>query len=249
MNAAVVTVGDELLVGDTENTNATWLCDRLDARGVAVRRVTVVPDEVAEIARVVNEYHAEYDAVVVTGGLGPTHDDMTMEGVAAAFGRAVERNETAAGWLADRGYSEDDLAAETTHLPADCRPLRNETGVAPGAVVESAYVLPGVPGEMKAMFEGIEGEFAGTRTHVRAVDVDEPESELLDRFAALRERFDVRVGSYPGEVVTVKITAERAEEAERAAAWIRDNAAAVEGRPSGEEGPREEERPADEESA
>ncbi|PHQ45652.1 MBL fold metallo-hydrolase [Halorubrum sp. C3] len=66
MNAAVVTVGDELLVGDTENTNATWLCDRLDERGVTVRRVTVVPDEVSEIARVVNEYHAEYDAVVVT---------------------------------------------------------------------------------------------------------------------------------------------------------------------------------------
>ncbi|MFW6000537.1 MAG: molybdopterin-binding protein, partial [Halorubrum sp.] len=86
MNAAVVTVGDELLDGDTENTNATWLCDRLDARGVTVRRVTVVPDEVSQIARVVNEYHAEYDAVIVTGGLGPTHDDVTMEGVAAAFG-------------------------------------------------------------------------------------------------------------------------------------------------------------------
>ena len=103
MNAAVVTVGDELLVGDTENTNATWLCDRLDARGVAVRRVTVVPDEVSEIARVVNEYYAEYDAVIVTGGLGPTHDDVTMEAVAAAFGRdlglGVYDDEDDDGWL------------------------------------------------------------------------------------------------------------------------------------------------------
>ncbi|TKX72746.1 competence/damage-inducible protein A [Halorubrum sp. GN11_10-6_MGM] len=227
MNAAVITVGDELLVGDTENTNATWLCDRLDARGVAVRRVTVVPDEVSEIARVVNEYHAEYDAVIVTGGLGPTHDDVTMAAVAAAFGRDLEANEEAAGWLAERGYSGDDLAAETTHLPADCRPLPNEVGVAPGAVVESVYVLPGVPGEMKAMFELVAEEFSGTPTHVLTVDVDEPESELLDRFAALRERFDVRVGSYPGEVVTVKITAESEAEAERAAAWIREHADAV----------------------
>ena len=230
MNAAVVTVGDELLVGDTENTNATWLCDRLDERGVVVRRVTVLPDEVGEIARVVNEYHAEYDAVIVTGGLGPTHDDVTMEGVAAAFGRGVERNDEAAAWLAERGYSADDLAAETTHLPADCRPLANEAGVAPGAVVESAYVLPGVPTEMKAMFKSVADEFEGTPTHTVTVDVDEPESALLERFTALQEEFDVSVGSYPGESVRVKITATTAAEAERAAEWVRERSTLVESR-------------------
>ncbi|QKY17523.1 molybdopterin-binding protein [Halorubrum sp. CBA1229] len=230
MNAAVVTVGDELLVGDTENTNATWLCDRLDERGVVVRRVTVLPDEVGEIARVVNEYHAEYDTVIVTGGLGPTHDDVTMEGVAAAFGRGLEKNEEAAAWLADRGYSADDLAAETTHLPADCRPLANEAGVAPGAVVESVYVLPGVPTEMKAMFESIADEFEGTPTHTVTVDVDEPESALLERFTALQEEFDVSVGSYPGESVRVKITATSAAEAERAAEWVRERSTLVESR-------------------
>jgi molybdenum cofactor synthesis domain-containing protein len=228
MNAAVVTVGDELLVGDTENTNATWLCDRLDERGVVVRRVTVVPDEVGEIARVVNEYHAEYDAVVVTGGLGPTHDDVTMDGVAAAFGRELERNEEAAGWLAERGYGADDLAAETTHLPADCRPLANEAGVAPGAVVESVYVLPGVPTEMEAMFDSVADEFEGTPTHTVTVDVDEPESALLDRFTELQEAFDVSVGSYPGESVRVKITATSAAEAERAAEWVRERSTLVE---------------------
>jgi molybdenum cofactor synthesis domain-containing protein len=228
MNAAVVTVGDELLVGDTENTNATWLCDRLDERGVVVRRVTVVPDEVGEIARVVNEYHAEYDAVVVTGGLGPTHDDVTMDAVAAAFGRELERNEEAAAWLAERGYSADDLAAETTHLPADCRPLANEAGVAPGAVVESVYVLPGVPREMEAMFESVADEFEGTPTHTVTVDVDEPESALLDRFTELQEAFDVSVGSYPGESVRVKITATSAAEAERAAEWVRERSTLVE---------------------
>ncbi|WP_144796920.1 competence/damage-inducible protein A [Halorubrum depositum] len=230
MNAAVVTVGDELLVGDTENTNATWLCDRLDERGVVVRRVTVVPDEVGEIARVVNEYHAEYDAVVVTGGLGPTHDDVTMDGVAAAFGRGLERNEEAAAWLAERGYSADDLAAETTHLPADCRPLANEAGVAPGAVVESVYVLPGVPTEMEAMFESVADEFDGTPTHTVTVDVDEPESALLDRFTELQAEFDVSVGSYPGESVRVKITATSAAEAERAAEWVRERSTLVESR-------------------
>ena len=227
MNAAIVTVGDELLVGDTENTNATWLCGRLDDRGVSVRRVSVVPDEVAEIARVVNEYHAEYDVVIVTGGLGPTHDDVTMDAVAAAFGRDLERNEAAADWLAERGYSADDLTAETTHLPADCRPLSNEAGVAPGAVVESVYVLPGVPTEMKAMFESVADEFEGTPTHTVRVDVDEPESALLERFTELQERFDVSVGSYPGESVRVKITATSVEEAERAAEWVRERSELV----------------------
>jgi len=65
-----------------------------------------------------------------------------MEAVAAAFGRDLVANDQAADWLAERGYSADDLVAETTHLPADCRPLANEAGVAPGAVVESVYVLP-----------------------------------------------------------------------------------------------------------
>jgi len=86
MRVALVSVGDELLTGDTVNTNAAWLGRELSDRGVAVERTTVVPDRTADIARVVNEYHAEYDAVVVTGGLGPTHDDVTIEGVAAAFG-------------------------------------------------------------------------------------------------------------------------------------------------------------------
>ncbi|MGQ3328138.1 MULTISPECIES: competence/damage-inducible protein A [Halorubrum] len=227
MDAAIVTVGDELLVGDTENTNATWLCGRLADRGVTVRRVTVVPDEVGEIARVVNEYHAEYDAVLVTGGLGPTHDDVTMEAVAAAFGRDLAANDQAADWLAEQGYSADDLVAETTHLPTGCRPLSNEAGVAPGAVVESVYVLPGVPTEMKAMFESVAEEFEGTRTHTVVVDVDEPESALLERFTELQEAFDVSVGSYPGESVRVKITATTADEAERAAEWVRERSVLV----------------------
>ncbi|WP_058366804.1 competence/damage-inducible protein A [Haloparvum sedimenti] len=228
MQVGIVTVGDELLAGDTENTNATWLCDELDARGVRVRRVTTVPDETGEIARVVNEYHAEYDAVIVTGGLGPTHDDVTMEGVAAAFGRDVREHPEAEAWLAERdGYSADDLDPRTTHLPADARLLPNETGVAPGAVVESAYVLPGVPSEMKAMFRGVADEFTGERTYAETVETPEPESALLDRIGDLRAEFDVSVGSYPGETVRIKITATDPETAESAAAWLRDRVEAT----------------------
>jgi molybdenum cofactor synthesis domain-containing protein len=223
MRVALVTVGDELLSGDTVNTNAAWLGERLTDRGAAVDRVTVVPDRIADIARVVNEYRADYDAVLVTGGLGPTHDDVTMDGVAAAFGRELERNEVALEWLeAEGGYAREDLTEGTADIPAGAEPLHNEAGVAPGCVLDSVYVLPGVPAEMKAMFEGVADRFEGTKRYTETVDADEPESAMLDRLRDLREEFGVKVGSYPGETVTVKIEHTDEATAKEAAAWLRE---------------------------
>jgi molybdenum cofactor synthesis domain-containing protein len=223
MRVAVVTVGDELLSGDTVDTNASWLCRRLDDRGVSVERITTVPDRVADVARVVNEYRAEYDAVLVTGGIGPTHDDVTMAGVAAAFGREVVPNEAAAAWLsAHEDYAVAELTEGTTHLPDGARLLENSVGVAPGAELESVYVLPGVPAEMQAMFESVVSEFEGDRTYVEEVRTVEPESALIDRLGAVQERFDVSVGSYPGEWVRVKMIATEERTAREAADWLRD---------------------------
>lgn len=228
MNVAIVTVGDELLAGETANTNATWLAEQLTARDCRVERVTTVPDRVGDIARVVNEYHAEYDAVVVTGGLGPTLDDVTVGGVAAAVGRPVEQHEAAFEWLTDHGgYHADDLDAGTAELPAGARMLPNTVGVAPGCVIESIYVLPGVPQEMKAMFEAVGDEFSGEAVHRRVVVVDEPESALLDRLAAVDDRFSVSVGSYPGEFVRVTFAGSDADVVAAAADWFCERVAVV----------------------
>jgi len=224
MDVALVCVGDELLAGDTVNTNAAWLGERLSERGVDVERVTVIPDRVADIARTVNEYRADYDAVVVTGGLGPTHDDVTMEGVAAAVGRTLAESDAVLERLASEGgYAREDLAEGTADVPQGARPLHNVEGVAPGCVVENVYVLPGVPAEMKAMFEAVVGEFEGRERHVGFVAVDEPESALVGRFAELRERFDVTVGSYPGDDVRVKVRTSDEAELEAALEWLRAN--------------------------
>ena len=223
MRIAVVTVGDELLAGDTTNTNAAWLGRQLTERGVDVERVTVVPDREADIARVVNEYHAEYDAVVVTGGLGPTHDDLTMDAVAAAFGRDVAPSEAVVERLVEEGgYARADLVDGTADVPVGARPLHNEVGVAPGCVIGSVYVLPGVPAEMKAMFASVADEFGGDVVHVEVVEAAEPESALLDRVRRVREEFDVTVGSYPGETVRLKVQHLDPETAERAADWLRE---------------------------
>ena len=239
MRVAVITVGDELLAGETVNTNAAWLGRRLADRGAPVDRVIVVPDRVSAIAREVNEARARYDAVIVTGGLGPTHDDLTMEGVAAAVGRSVESHPEARRWIDEHtDYEAASLVAGTTHLPAGARMLPNVEGVAPGAVVGEdqdgvpIYVLPGVPTEMKAMFERIEDEFTGTVRTRRFFHADEPESALIDRFETVQERFDVAVGSYPGGTVKVKVHGDDADEVDRATAWLRERVTLVEGEPS-----------------
>jgi molybdenum cofactor synthesis domain-containing protein len=230
MRAAVVTVGDELLAGEAVDTNAAWLCERLRERGVDVERITTVPDRVADIARVVNEYRAEYDAVVVTGGLGPTHDDVTAEGIAAAVGRDLVEHEAARAWLVEEGgYDADDLADGTATLPAGARFIPNDAGVAPGAVVESVYALPGVPSEMKATFERVADEFEGEVAHTETVHAAEPESALLDRLSAFEERFDATVGSYPGESVRLRVRAADARTAAEGAAWLREHVETVDG--------------------
>lgn len=229
MRVALLSVGDELLAGDTVNTNASWLGTRLTERGADVERAVVVPDDIDEIAATIASLHDRYDAVLVTGGLGPTHDDMTMDAVARAFDRELARSDEAVEWLeAHGGYERDDLATGTTDLPSGARVLHNEEGVAPGCVVEGVYVFPGVPDEMKAMFESVAEEFTGTVEAVEFVYAAEPESALLDRIEGVRERFDVSVGSYPGENVRLKVRSASQDEATAAADWLAEHVTLVE---------------------
>lgn len=224
MDVAVINVGDEILVGDTINTNAAWLGQQLAERGVSVERITVVPDRVTDIVAVLQNYRDAYDSVIVTGGLGPTHDDITMDAVASALDRPLEEHSEALEWLTEEGgYSHNELARGTTHLPRGARALHNEVGVAPGAVVENVYVLPGVPAEMKAMFETIAAEFEGVPRYTAEVKTPEPESALIDRLIHAEGRFDVRIGSYPGDGVRIKITGTDIDEVKAATCWLREN--------------------------
>ena len=231
MNAALLTVGDELLAGDTANTNATWLCERLAARGVTVERVLTVPDELDVIAEATRRYSEAFDAVVVTGGLGGTPDDLTMEGVAAAFDRDLAENDLA---LADiertlEEIADDypelnvDVSAEAT-IPTGARPLINDVGLSPGCVLENVYVLPGIPSEMKGMFESVAGEFEGD-VDSRFLYTEEPEANLIERLDGVRERFGVRVGCYPDREAghnRLKISGRDPETLADAEAWLRD---------------------------
>jgi nicotinamide-nucleotide amidase len=198
-SAAIVTIGNELLSGDVENTNGSWLARRLEAVGADVRLIAVLPDEIDEIARMLREQSERADLVLVTGGLGGTPDDLTREAVAAAFAvEQVEYTEVAVE-LRARFQRDPDYAARWALLPEGSRPLANPLGGAPGFVLENVYVLPGLPAEMEAMYETVEDELrAGPPIGSWRRTYRTTESRiavLLARTAT--DHPGVRVGSYP----------------------------------------------------
>lgn len=234
MEVALITVGDELLSGDTVNTNANWLAGELSDRGVGVSRILSVPDDRSIIAGRAHEYADAFDAVIVTGGLGSTPDDVTMEAVADAFGRelvptdltreAVERRlAVVRERIPDRDVDVD-VDAEAA-IPTGSRPLLNDAGLAPGCVVAGVYVMPGIPDELKAMFDSVADEFAGDRQS-RFLYTVEPESNIVPALETAMDRFDVAVGCYPDREADhnrLKVTATDGAAIDAAAEWLLAN--------------------------
>ena len=205
MEVGLITVGDELLSGDTVNTNANWLAARLADRGVTVARILSLPDDRGTIAERVAAYGGAFDRVIVTGGIGGTPDDVTVESVADAFDRDLavsdlartdleERLAEIAERLPDRDLDVD-VDAEAA-LPARSRPLLNDAGLAPGCVIENVYVLPGIPKELRAMFESVADEFAGEQRS-RFLYTVEPEANIVPALEAAMDRYEITVGCYP----------------------------------------------------
>lgn len=229
MDVALLTVGDELLAGDTANTNATWLATQLSERGVSVQRILAVPDDRETIAEQVRDYAERFDAVIVTGGIGGTPDDVTMEGVADAYDRELIVSDIALAAVREHlealgaSIPELDLDVEAeASIPEGSRPLLNGPGLAPGCVLESVYVLPGIPEEMKAMFEDVAGEFDGDLTS-RFLYTVEPEANIIPALSEVRERFDVRVGCYPDREARhnrLKLTGRDESAIDAAADWL-----------------------------
>jgi molybdenum cofactor synthesis domain-containing protein len=225
--ASIVTIGNELVSGDTVNTNGSWLAARLEALGVDVLMVAALPDEEERVAAFVRGQSAEADVVLVTGGLGGTPDDVTRESIAAAFAVPQEEQPAVAEALRARFTGDPEYVTRWAQLPAGSRPLENPLGGAPGFVLENVYVLPGLPSEMKAMFETMADELAGgspigswRRTYRTT------ESRIVGVLEEGGERHPgVRVGSYPsfgpdGSSVEVVLKSNDPEALATATAWF-----------------------------
>ncbi len=199
MLAAILTIGNELVSGDVENSNATWIARRLEAAGVRVVLTAAVPDELDRIVSFVRREAPLVDHMLVTGGLGSTPDDITREAIAAAFGVPQEVVPELADDLRARFHGAPEYAARWAALPRGARPLENPLGGAPGFKLENVWVFPGLPSEMEAMVDHYASELRAEfpigswrRTYRTR------ESAIVDVLERATERWpDVRVGSYP----------------------------------------------------
>jgi molybdenum cofactor synthesis domain-containing protein len=243
MDVAILTVGDELLAGDTENTNASWVARQVTARGATVTRMLTVPDDAALISETIREWYAAFDAVVVIGGLGGTHDDVTMAAVADAFDRALVVEDDVRTDVVEtaRAYEEanpeqfeeyDDLRIDVeawASTPEGAEPLLNDVGLSPGCAIEDVYVFPGPPSELKAMFEQVADRFGGSLVS-EMFYTPAPEGAMTGLFADLHGRFDVVVGSYASRGSTpnrIKLSADDEATLAEATTWLRENADVV----------------------
>ena len=227
VTASIVTIGNELLSGDTINTNAAWLAQQLEELGVVVTLMASLPDEIERVAEFVRTESHRAGIVLVTGGLGGTPDDITREAISAAFEAPQDEVADLAASLRSRFPSDPEYAARWANLPAGARPLENPLGGAPGFVVGNVYVLPGLPAEMKAMFATVTPELETERpiTSWRRT-YETTEARIVGVLEAGGERHPaVRVGSYPsfgaeGSAVEVVLKSSDPEALAAATAWF-----------------------------
>ena len=201
--AALAVIGDEILSGRTQDKNVAQLALWLNDQGIRLAEVRIVPDEAERIAATVNELRARHDYLFTTGGIGPTHDDITVDAIAAAFGVPVVIHPQARAILEDYyrgrpgGLNESRL--RMARVPAGAELLPNPTSGAPGVKLGNVYILAGVPHIAASMLEALTGKLEGGRPIVSVtVGAAAAESEVADLLRETETAHPgVAIGSYP----------------------------------------------------
>jgi molybdenum cofactor synthesis domain-containing protein len=201
--AAMLTIGDEILSGRTRDANLPHLAEALAERGIALRQARVVPDEPEEIVAAVNALRARYDHVFTSGGIGPTHDDITADAIAAAFGVPIGVREDARAILATN-YANPEVELNEARLrmariPEGATLIDNPVSKAPGFTLGNVHVMAGVPAIFQAMLAGLLPRLTGGRPLLaESVRIDRPEGEIAGPLRAVAEAHPaVAIGSYP----------------------------------------------------
>jgi molybdenum cofactor synthesis domain-containing protein len=203
VSAAVVIIGNEILSGRTQDTNLRDIALTIGAWGIRVTEARVIPDVEAEIVAIVNEVRARHDYVFTTGGIGPTHDDITAECIAKAFGVPLIEDPTIAAMIRKREAPPEIMASRLrmARVPSGAGLIANSTGGPPGFFIGNVYVMAGIPVVMRAMLATLSGKLnGGAVVQARSVSVFLPESVIAKPFAELQARWpDIEMGSYPFE--------------------------------------------------
>jgi molybdenum cofactor synthesis domain-containing protein len=198
--AAAVIIGNEVLSGRIQDANLQFLAVTLKARGIRLREARVIADDPAAIIDTVNTLRARHDYVLTTGGIGPTHDDITAQCVADAFGVPLLRDPRAVKLLEDYyGERINEARLRMANVPQGADLLENPVSRAPGFQLGNVFVLPGVPSIMRAMVDGFKHRLAGGAPILsRTVGAAVAESVIAAGLEAVQNRYpELEIGSYP----------------------------------------------------
>ena len=201
VNAAILIIGNEILSGRTQDTNTSTLATWLNSIGVKVQEVRVIPDIEKTIVDTLNVLRKENDYVFTTGGIGPTHDDITAESVSKAFGLKYEIHKE--GYKILEAYYKpgefNEGRQKMIWMPENAELILNPTSGAPGFSVENVFCLPGVPSIMKSMLGGITNKIVGGEPILsHTISLKTVESEIASSLTKVQDdNKDVEIGSYP----------------------------------------------------
>ena len=201
VNAAILIIGNEILSGRTQDTNTSTLATWLNSIGVKVSEVRVIPDIENTIVDTINILRKENNYVFTTGGIGPTHDDITASSVSKAFGRKYEIHKEAFKIL-ESYYQPGEFnegRQRMVWMPENADLIYNPTSGAPGFSVENVFCLPGVPSIMKSMLGGLKNKIVGGEPILsHTISLRTVESEIANSLTKVQDQNkDVEIGSYP----------------------------------------------------
>ncbi len=201
INAALLIIGNEILSGRTQDTNTSTLSLWLNSIGVTVKEVRVIPDIENTIIETVNVLRKKYDYIFTSGGIGPTHDDITAQSIAKAFEIDYVKHEEGYKIL-ERYYKPGEFnegRQKMIWMPKDAKLILNPTSGAPGFSVENVFCLPGVPSILKSMLGGLKNSIIGGKPILsKTISLRTVESEIANSLSEVQNKnVDVEIGSYP----------------------------------------------------
>ena len=201
VNAAIVIIGNEILSGRTQDVNISIISKWLNTLGVRVLEVRVIPDVEERIIETINELRRNFDYVFTTGGIGPTHDDITSESISKAFGLKYEIHKEAFKIL-ENYYKTGEFnegRQRMTKMPSKAKLILNSTSGAPGFIVENVFCLPGVPSILQSMLGVLKNNIIGGKPILsHTINLRTVESEIAKSLSEVQDKNkDVEIGSYP----------------------------------------------------
>lgn len=203
ITAALLVIGDEILSGRTKDKNIGAIADRMTEIGIRLREVRVVPDDEDEIVSAVNALRARYTYLFTTGGIGPTHDDITADCIAKAFGVPIDVDPRARAHMQAacdaRGVELTPARLRMARLPQGSELVEAQTSIAPGFIIANVIVMAGIPDIMKVMLDTVTPRLkTGARMLSQTIGLGRPESQIADLFADHQKLYpDIAMGSYP----------------------------------------------------